>query len=200
MPAKTARSNWQKDHNMPGLLTQIGLFLINIVFGFFIGLVMLRFFLQWVKADFYNPLSQFVIKMTNFALLPLRRIIPGFFGLDCAAIVLMLVAEAASLALISLLMGTSLPVPLFAIFVIVRLLSAMLNLYFFIIIIRAIMSFSAQAHMNPLYYALVQLTEPLYRPIRRILPIIAGFDLSPLVVLILLQIGLMLLRYFSFMN
>ena len=183
---------------MPGLLTQIGFFLVNIVFNFFIGLVVLRFFLQWVKADFYNPLSQFVSKMTNFALLPLRRIIPGFFGLDCAAIVLMFIAEAISLALISLLAGITLPGPLFVIALFVKLASLILNLYFFLIIIRAILSFSPQAHLNPLYQALTQLTEPLYRPIRRILPIISGFDLSPLVILILIQILLMFIHYFNF--
>ncbi len=179
------------------LLNEIGLFLVNILFNFFIGLVVLRFFLQWVKADFYNPLSQFVMKMTNFALLPLRRIIPGFLGVDCAAIILILLTEALSLALISLLTQTSLPGPLFAMIMGLRLASLILNLYFFIIIIRALLSFSAQAHLNPIYHAFAQLTEPLYRPIRRILPIIAGFDLSPMVVLIIIQVLLMLLRYFS---
>ena len=135
--------------------------------------------------------------MTNFALLPLRRIIPGFFGLDCAAIVLMLIAEALSLALISLMTGAILPGALFIVVMLVRLASLILNLYFFIVIIRALLSFSPQAHMNPMYHAFAQLTEPLYRPIRRILPIIAGFDLSPMVVLIIIQILLMLIRYFS---
>jgi YggT family protein len=182
---------------MPGLLTQIALFLINIIFNFFIGLIVLRFFLQWVKADFYNPLSQFVMKMTNFALLPLRRIIPGFFGLDCAAIILMLLTQALSLALISLLTSTSLPSSIFITVMLIRLASLILNLYFFIIIIRALLSFSSNAQINPMYQAFAQLTEPLYRPIRRILPIIAGFDLSPMVALIIIQILLMLIHYFS---
>ncbi|MCX7122281.1 MAG: YggT family protein [Gammaproteobacteria bacterium] len=182
---------------MSALFIQIALFLINILFNFFIGLLMLRFFLQWVKADFYNPLSQFVMKMTNFALLPMRRVIPGFFGLDWAAVLLMLVAQALSLALIAVLTGASLSGPTFILVVIIQLITLLLNLYFFIIILRAILSFSPQAHLNPMFHALAQLSEPLYRPIRRIIPIIAGFDLSPMIALIGIQIILMLVRYFS---
>jgi YggT family protein len=182
---------------MINLLTQIGLFLLNILFNFFIGLVVLRFFMQWVKADFYNPLSQFVVKMTNFALLPLRRVIPGFLGLDWAAVALAVLAEALLLALIGLITGMPLPGSIFVMVMIIRLISLTLNLYFFIVLIRAFLSFSPQAHLNPIYHAFAQLTEPLYRPIRRILPLMAGFDLSPMVVLIAIQILLMLLHYFS---
>ena len=182
---------------MSALFIQIALFLINIISSFFIGLVLLRFFLQWVKADFYNPLSQFVMKMTNFALLPLRRIIPGFLGLDWAALILACLTEALSLALIALLTGATLPGGLFVMAIVVQLLNQILNLYFFIIIIRAILSFSPPAHLNPMYHALAQLTEPIYRPIRRILPLMAGFDLSPMVALIGIQIILMFIRYFS---
>ena len=182
---------------MPPLLIQISLFLLNLVFNFFIGLVKLRFLLQWVKADFYNPLCQFVMKMTNWALLPLRRIIPGFFGVDFAAIVLILLAEAAFLALISLLSGLSFSGVEFALVVLLRLATLLLNLYFFIIIIQAFLSFSAQAYSNPVFQALSQLLDPLYRPIRQVIRPISGFDLSPLIVLIAIQILLMCIRSLS---
>ena len=82
-------------------------FLINTIFSLYILCVMLRFFLQWVKADFYNPLCQTLIKITNPLLRPLRRIIPGWFGLDIAAIVLMVILELISVALLALI--TSFP-------------------------------------------------------------------------------------------
>ncbi len=176
---------------MPPLLLQILLFLLNLVFNFFISLVLLRFFLQWVKADFYNPLCQFVMNMTNFALLPLRRIIPGFLGVDCAALILAILAQAAFLALVSLLTGLSFNGTEFTLTVLLHLASLLLNLYFFIIIIHALLSFSTQAYRNALFQALSQLLAPLYRPIRRVIPPISGFDLSPLVVLIAIQILLM---------
>lgn len=181
---------------MSQALIQAVLFLINIVFTFFINMVFLRFFLQWVKADFYNPLCQFVIKITNFALLPLRRIIPGFFGLDWAAVVLVILVQALELALVSLLTG---PIPgaLFPISIAVHLASTLLVLYFMIILGRALFSFSSTAHRNPINIALVQLSEPVLRPIRRVIPEMGGFDLSPLIAIIGIQVILIFLRYGS---
>ena len=164
-----------------------GVFLVNTIFTLYILCVMLRFFLQWVKADFYNPLCQFLIKVTNPLLIPLRRIIPGWFGLDIAAIVLMIILELVNVILLALISG--LPISGFIIVVmIVKLIRLMLNMYFFTILIRAIMSWVNPSPHNPIYVVLIQLTEPLLRPIRRVIPIIGGFDLSPLVVLILLQL------------
>jgi YggT family protein len=177
-------------------LTQAALFLINIVFTFFINMVFLRFFLQWVKADFYNPLCQFVIKITNFALLPLRRIIPGFLGLDWAAIVLVILVQALELALISLLTGPT-PGALFPILILTHLLSTLLVLYFMIILGWVLFNFSSNAYRNPIYIALSQLCEPILRPIRRMIPALGGFDLSPLIALIVIQVILIFLRPWS---
>ncbi len=178
---------------MSQAFSQTGLFLIDIIFSFYISLIMLRFFLQWVKADFYNPLCQFVTRLTNPLVLPLRRIIPGFFGLDWASVVLMILVESVQIALLSLL-TTPLSTGTFVLVVVFKLLSQMLNLYFFVILARAFMSFSTHATFNPLYIALSQLSEPLLRPVRRILPPISGFDLSPALVLICIQALLVFLR------
>ncbi|HSR62519.1 MAG TPA: YggT family protein, partial [Gammaproteobacteria bacterium] len=84
-------------------LSNAGEFLISVIFDLYILAVMLRFLLQWVRADFYNPFSQFLVKVTNPALRPLRRIIPGYAGIDWPSILLMLILQAVELVLISLL-------------------------------------------------------------------------------------------------
>lgn len=170
-------------------LLRAAVFLINTVFTIYILAVMLRFFLQWVKADFYNPLCQFLIKITNPTLRPFRKIIPGWFGLDLAAVVLMLILMAINVLLLALI--THFPIGAYLIvIVIVKLIKLTLNMYFFAIIVRAIMSWGWSAHQphNPIFHAMIQLTEPVLRPIRKIIPVISGFDLSPVVALIVLQL------------
>ena len=162
-------------------------FLTNTVFTCYILCVMLRFFLQWVKADFYNPLCQLLIKLTNPLLVPLRRLTPGFFGVDFAAIILMLLLGAINVALLTVITG--LPWSSYLILVTInKLVTLMLNMYFFAIIIRSIMSWVNPAPHNPIYMILGQLTEPVLRPIRRVIPMIHGFDLSPIVALLALHL------------
>jgi len=171
-------------------------YLINIVSSLYILCVMLRFFLQWVKADFFNPLCQFLMKVTNPLLLPLRRVIPGFFKLDLAAVVLMLILQIIALLLMAVV--TSYPIGWYVIIIaIFKLLQMVLNLFFWAILIRAVISWVSPHPHNPLVILLTQLTEPLLRPARRILPTISGFDLSPLVVLIILQLIAILFGRFT---
>lgn len=167
-------------------------FLISTLFSLYIFAVMLRFLLQWVKADFYNPICQFLIKITNPLLIPLRRVIPGLFGIDLAAIILMLILEAIELGLLLWLAQESISqnIFVFALAVVFRLLTTLINLYFFAIIARAIASWFAHNpyQPHPILEILYKLTEPLLAPARRLIKPIAGVDLSPVVVLILLQI------------
>ena len=171
---------------MDNAFISVLLFLINLLFTLFASVVLLRLLLQWVKADFYNPICQLLMKLSNPLLLPLRRIIPGFFGLDCAALLLVILSLALELSLILLITG---PVPgyVFLITLGVKFLDLVLQLYFFAIIARALLSFSLGAAMNPAYIVLVQLTEPILRPVRRWIKPISGFDFSPLVLLVLIQ-------------
>lgn len=171
---------------MTTALIETLLFVINLILTLFASIVLLRFLLQWVKADFYNPFCQLVMRLSNPLLLPLRRIIPGLFGLDIAALVLVFLTLALNLALISLFVGAA-PAYVFLLTLLLRFVNLVLNLYFFVIILRAFMSFSPHAMMNPMFIALVQLTEPILRPVRRIIRPVHGFDLSALVVIILIQ-------------
>ena len=171
-------------------LTNPLVFLIQVIFGAYIMLVMLRFLLQLVKADFYNPVSQFVVKVTTPPLRPLRRIIPGIGGLDVASIILMWILKSLELALIMMLggLGTSL-FPALA-WSIPELIALFINVFLFAILIQVIISWVNPSGYNPVIGLLNSITEPLLGPARRIVPPISGLDLSPMLVMI----GLMLLK------
>lgn len=167
-------------------------FLINTLFGLYILIVMVRFLLQQVRADFYNPISQFVVKLTNPPLKPLRRIIPGWGGIDIASLLLMLLLQLVSLGLILLLRGQAIP-PLGLLFwSLSELVALVFNVYLGAILIQAIISWVNPGGYNPVVGILHSITEPLLRPARRLLPPVSGIDLSPLLVLLVLQVAKML--------
>lgn len=158
-------------------------YLIKTLFEIYIGIVLLRLFLQWVRADFYNPISQFVVKATNPLLLPLRRVIPGLGGIDLAALVL-----AFLLALIEVTLLAGLP-PLWqlGLTALVIVVTATFNLFFWAVVVRAVLSWVSPGAYNPASALLIQLTEPILAPIRRVIPPIGGLDLSTIVFLIGMQ-------------
>lgn len=177
-----------------GYFSNAGTFLIQTLFGLYILLVMLRFLLQWVRADFYNPLSQFIVKVTNLPLLPLRRIVPGFGGLDSAAMLLMLLLEYAELLLLSLLPGRGLPNLLgLGVLALVELLALLLKVFLYGIFIQAILSWIPSAGYNPAASLLEQLTAPVLRPFRNLIPPISGMDLSPMAAIVALYLAMLLI-------
>ncbi len=169
------------------------IFLIEVIVGFYILAVMLRLLLQWMHGDFYNPMSQFVVKITNPVLVPLRRLIPGFGGVDWASIILLLLLASLKLFLIFGVQGRLVPFAALAPLVLADLISLLLNIFIFTIFIQVIISWVAPNQYNPIAVLLHQLNEPLLRPIRRLLPPLGGVDLSPFVAVVLLQLSKMLL-------
>jgi YggT family protein len=168
-------------------------FLISTLIGLYITAVMLRFLLAMVRADFYNPLTQILVKLTNPALKPLRRFIPGFGGIDIASLLLMLALQMLALALITLLRGVSLhPVGLL-LWAIAELLGLLLNIYMFSILIQVVLSWINPGGYNPAVSLIYSINEPLLAPARRLIPPLSGLDLSPVVVLLGLQLAKMLL-------
>lgn len=162
-------------------------YLINTLCDLYLMVVLLRIWLQLVRADFYNPVSQFVLKITNPILTPLRRFIPGFFGIDIAALVLAFFIVALKLTLLhALLSETS-----FGLYWLILILLTVVKkagvMLFWVLIIRALLSWVSQGN-NPIEYLMFQLTEPLLAPIRRIIPAMGGIDLSMLVLFIILQV------------
>ena len=167
-------------------------FLIETVFGLYILLVMLRFLLQWARADFYNPVSQFIVKATQLPLKPLRKIIPGMGGLDMAALVFMIVLKFVELWLVTGVMGMSPQIGGLVVLSIADLLGLLINVFIFSILIQVIISWVNPGMYNPVMGLLHSLTEPLLGPARRVIPPISGLDLSPIVVIIVLQLASML--------
>lgn len=165
---------------------QAVLFLIDTAISLYLMVMILRLWLQLVRADFYNPFSQFVVKATNPLVLPLRRVIPSLGRLDTATLVLAYVIMLVKLLLLQLVQsGQVLLVPSLLLSV-ALLVKEILTLLFWILVIRALLSWFSQGR-SPVEYVMHQLTEPLLRPVRNILPPLGGLDLSVLVVLIGLQ-------------
>lgn len=177
-----------------GYITQAGLFLIEVVFGLYIIAVLLRFLLARVRADFYNPLSQFIVKITNPAIKPLRRIVPGYYGIDWPSIILLFFVQAVEIILISLITRGSIPAPM-GLFVLTfaYLLKQVIYVYLFIILIQVVISWVNPGAYNPATVIMYQLSEPILKPARRLLPPAGGFDFSSLFVLIALQLSIILL-------
>jgi YggT family protein len=169
-------------------------FLISVAFGLYILAVMLRVLLQWVRADFYNPISQLVVRVTSPVLVPLRRIVPGWAGIDLAAIVLLLALQCAELLLIGLLPRYTVPgFPGILLIAVGQLLQTLLTMYMIIIIAQAVLSWvNPQAQRTPFVQLLYQLTTPLLRPARRLLPATGALDFAPLLVLIALMLAQLL--------
>lgn len=161
-------------------------FLIEIAFDLFLMVVLLRFWLQLAKADFYNPLSQFIVKATSPLVNPLRKVIPGFAGIDVASLVLGFLIAFAKVSVVMLIIyGTWEPISAL-IGSGITLVKEAINLVFWVLIIRAILSWVSQGN-NPMEAVFHQLTEPMLRPIRKIIPPIGGLDLSVLVLIIGIQ-------------
>lgn len=164
-------------------------FLINTLFGLYILTIMLRFLLAVVRADFYNPISQFLVKVTNPPLLLLRRLIPSIGKIDTSALVLMLLLQMLSFLLIAVLRGGQFSVAVLFILSIEELVSLFLNVFLFAIFIQVILSWVGQGTYNPAVSLLYSLTEPVLRPCRRLIPPVSGIDLSPLLALIAIQLA-----------
>jgi len=171
-------------------LTEPAVFLIQTLFGLYILAVLLRFLLQLVRADFYNPISQFLVKVTAPPLKPLRRLIPGFGGIDIASLVLAWGLEYVELLLIVLVSGASINLLAPLLWAIPELLELLINIYLFGVLIQVILSWVNPGTYNPVSALIYSLTEPVMRPARNLLPPFGGLDLSPMLVMI----GLVLLK------
>ncbi len=175
-------------------LTNAGVFLIGTLFQLYILAVLLRFLFQATRADFYNPFSQALVVITNPTLVPLRRLIPGLYGIDLAAIVLMLVLACLKTYLLALIRGFW-PAPIgLLVYSAAELLELTIYVFIITIFIRVLLSWIVPyGRSNPAAGLLISVSEPLLRPARRLIPPISGLDLSPIVVFIVLYLALILM-------
>ena len=183
------------------MLNQILRFLLDTVLGFFVFVLLARFYLQMLRAPFRNPLGQFVTALTNWLVMPARRVIPGMFGLDLASFLLAWLIEALLLFLLYALGArgiggaSGLVVGVFFTLALLELARFSLYLLIGVILIQAVMSwFNPYAPLAPLFNAL---TGPFLRPFRRLIPPIGNVDLSPLFALVTAQLLLIPLEYIA---
>ena len=162
-------------------------YLLGFVFDAFLMILIMRVWLQLVKADFYNPLSQFIVKVSNPIVVPLRRIVPGFAGIDMATVLLVYLIATLKFVLLFLLSGGPIDILVAMYLGLLYAIKQTGLLLFIIMLVMALMSWVVQGY-NPTQVILHQLCEPVLRPIRRIIPNIGGLDLSILVAFLLLNV------------
>lgn len=171
------------------MLDNAGLFLISSLFDIYIFILLLRIMLQWVNADFSNPVFQFVVKLTNLPLSPLRRLIHTVHGIDFAAISLLVLLEVIKLFIMVWLQISAVPtLGGLVVLAFAELLNQVINIFFYTLLALAILSWLSPLAHSPIIDVLHRLSDPLLRPIQRVLPPIGGFDLSPIPVLIILKL------------
>ncbi|RJG12474.1 YggT family protein [Pseudomonas cavernicola] len=165
---------------MNGLNTA-AVYLLQTIGSLYLLIVLLRFILQLVRADFYNPLCQFIVRATQPLLKPLRKIIPGFGGLDIASLVLAILLQLLLMTLTLLLtygvMGNPLQLLIWSV---IGITALFMKVFFFAMIISVILSWVAQGSHNPGVLLVNQICEPMLMPIRRFLPSMGGLDISPI--------------------
>lgn len=176
---------------MNNFMVNAATYLISTIIGLYIIIILLRFLLQLVKADFYNPLSQFIVKATSPVLTPMRRFIPGLFGLDIASLLLAYILQCIENFLLFAVRGISINPLVILWHSIGSLLTLFLYIYFFAILIQVIISWVSPGTYNPATALIYRITEPVMQPARKLLPPFSGFDLSPLLVFVVLNLLIM---------
>jgi YggT family protein len=174
-------------------LTDPLVLIIEALSSLYILAVLMRFLLQWSGADFYNPISQFLVKTTQPPLRLLRRYIPPIGKIDTSSLILMLALQMLANFLIGLLQGATLGIGALTVIAIMELVNLLFNVFIFSIIARALLSWLNPGRFDAASSILYSLTEPLLNIFRRIIPDLGGIDLSPLAALLFLQVARMII-------
>jgi YggT family protein len=174
------------------MFAQIGQLLVDVVAGFFVFLLLARFHFQWLRVPFRNPIGEFIIAVTNWIVRPARKLIPPFAGFDTATLIAAWLMQALALYLLLEMTGRAASAMVFldSIFDLARY---SLYILIFAVIVQAVLSWvNPYSPVQPLFDAM---TRPFLRPLRRAIPLLGNVDLSPLVLLVLLQIALIALAH-----
>ena len=163
------------------------IFLLRTVIDIYTSILMLRFLLQQVRADFYNPISQFIVKLTNPVVVPARRLIPGFRGYDIATLLLVLALILIKIVLLASIRNLSLDMISVILLALQELVLLLINIFMFAIFVQAILSWVNPDPYHPVAALLRNLTAPVLRPFQQLIKPVSGIDLSPLVALLALM-------------
>jgi YggT family protein len=157
------------------------IFIVETLLSLALFVVLARLLLQWTRADFRNPLCQAVVRLTNPLIMPLRRVLPPAGKIDTASVVAVVLVAIIDVAAIFALHGIGMPAPLLWIRpVLTEIVRTLLWTYLYAIFLYALLSLIAPGGYSPLQSVLTSLCDPVLRPIRRVIPAVAGLDLSPL--------------------
>jgi YggT family protein len=181
---------------MTGSATGALIFIVQTLLSLVLFVFMLRVMLQWARADFRNPLAQAVVKITNPLVLPLRRVLPPIGKIDTASLVAVILVAIVEVVIVALISQAFVP-NLFewTKLVVIEVVRTALSVYFYAILIYAVLSMIAPGGYSPMQSLLAAVCEPILRPFRKIIPPIAGLDFSPLWALIAIQALLIFLRW-----
>jgi len=171
---------------MPSNITSAIVFIVNTVTSLYLLVLLLRFWMPLLQADFRNPLAQGILRLTSPLVVPVRRIVPPLGRLDTATVLVAFVIQYVTVFLLLIIVGRTAGFVPIAVTAIVKLVVLSINLFVYAIFIRVILSWVAQGAYNPATAIISTLTEPVLRPFRRVLPAMGGFDLSPILAIILL--------------
>ena len=175
------------------MFTQIGVLLVDVVASFFVFMLLARFHFQWLRVGFRNPMGEFVIATTNWMVMPVRRVVPGLAGLDLSTLLLAWLVQALGLWAQAAIVGAEPGLGAIAAIAAVDLLRYSLYILVFSVIVQAILSWvNPYAPLAPVFDTL---TRPFLRPLRRFVPPIGGVDLTPLILIVLLQVVLIPVGY-----
>jgi YggT family protein len=178
------------------MLIKIVSFLVQTAFGLFISVLLLRFWMQILRAPFRNPIGQFITAFSNWAVLPVRRVVPGLMGLDVASLLIAWIAAVLMLAALALLRGADpANIPVGVLLGLAFLELVRVSVYMLIVVVLVDVAIGWVNPGAPAAPILGALTRPFYRPFRRFVPPVGGMDLSPIFVLVLAIIVLMALGF-----
>ena len=184
-------------------INDAAIFIIQTLGSLYLLIVLMRFILQLVRANFYNPLCQFVVKATQPLLKPLRRVVPSMFGLDMSSLVLALLLQILLFVVILMLNGYQAFTVLLLPWGLIGIFSLFLKIIFWSMIISVILSWVAPDSRSPGAELVAQITEPVLAPFRRLIPNLGGLDISPIFAFIAIQLlqswVIPRLAYYAFM-
>ena len=182
---------------MPSNITSAIVFIVNTVTSLYLLVLLLRFWMPLLQADFRNPLAQGILRLTSPLVVPVRRIVPPLGRLDTATVLVAFIIQTMTVFLLLIIVGQKAGFVPIAVTAVVKLVVLSINLFVYAIFIRVILSWVAQGGYNPATAIITTLTEPVLRPFRRVLPAMGGFDLSPILAIILLLAATIVINGFK---
>ncbi len=173
-------------------MAEVGIFLVNTLFGIYLSILGIRLILAWEHANYFNHIIRFIITLTQPIVAPVRKFLPNIGRLETATLFWLIVLMMIKFILIVAMTGQGLDYRVLPITAVLLTFVLLIQIFFYSILIYAILSW-VHAPETPIMQVLSQLSAPILRPLQKIIPLVSGFDITPLVALILLQVILIIL-------